>query len=315
MEFSLGAMTTFGGNAVRLGSRWELMGPLEALSGWILFGLTTAFLFTIIREVWATEQWSCKPAANLKSSDISPSPEISPVNSACRPHGEVFRESSRGRATGFYRKLQQGWPSAEKFDERYFARSVFSLSHCLPDLFWAQSLGRSMRCDFSISRLSGTDASAPFQPSTAGCQNWRRCLKANFDSWKIFTPLEITIRNFASVAAYCCDFGCFVFGWAGLVFGWAGLVAGCAGTRLRSWPGIGLRRLRLRSWPGFGLRWLRLRCRSGTRLCRPGRARALRWLRLRSGLVYRRPIPIGLRRSGLSRRISARSGCTRLCVG
>jgi hypothetical protein len=57
MEFSLGAMTTFGGNPISLGAGWELMGPLEALSGWIAFGLTAAFLFTIMRNVWTTEQW------------------------------------------------------------------------------------------------------------------------------------------------------------------------------------------------------------------------------------------------------------------
>jgi hypothetical protein len=56
MEFSLGAMTTFGGNPVVLGPGWELMGALEALSGWIAFGLTAAFLFTIMRKVWATDQ-------------------------------------------------------------------------------------------------------------------------------------------------------------------------------------------------------------------------------------------------------------------
>ena len=55
MEFSLGAMTTFGAGGARLGAEWQLMGPLEALNGWILFGLTTAFLFTIIRDVWTSE--------------------------------------------------------------------------------------------------------------------------------------------------------------------------------------------------------------------------------------------------------------------
>ena len=30
---------------------WRLMGALEALNGMILFGLTTAFLYSIIREV------------------------------------------------------------------------------------------------------------------------------------------------------------------------------------------------------------------------------------------------------------------------
>jgi len=56
MEFSLGAMTTFGGNPIILGPGWELMGPLEALSGWIAFGLTSAFLFTIMRKVWTDDQ-------------------------------------------------------------------------------------------------------------------------------------------------------------------------------------------------------------------------------------------------------------------
>jgi hypothetical protein len=28
------------------------MGSLEALNGWILFGLTTAFMFTVIQKVW-----------------------------------------------------------------------------------------------------------------------------------------------------------------------------------------------------------------------------------------------------------------------
>ncbi len=55
MEFSLGAMTTFGAGGGHLGAEWKLMGPLEALNGWILFGLTTAFLFTIIRDVWTSE--------------------------------------------------------------------------------------------------------------------------------------------------------------------------------------------------------------------------------------------------------------------
>jgi hypothetical protein len=29
-----------------------MMGALEALDGWILFGLTTAFLFTVMQKAW-----------------------------------------------------------------------------------------------------------------------------------------------------------------------------------------------------------------------------------------------------------------------
>jgi hypothetical protein len=53
MLYSLGAMTTYGNADLKLESRWQLMGSLEALNGWILFGLTAAFLFTVIQEVWS----------------------------------------------------------------------------------------------------------------------------------------------------------------------------------------------------------------------------------------------------------------------
>jgi len=50
--YSLNAMTTFGHSGITLAPQWHLMGSLEALNGWILFGLSTAFLFAIIQEVW-----------------------------------------------------------------------------------------------------------------------------------------------------------------------------------------------------------------------------------------------------------------------
>jgi hypothetical protein len=50
--FSFGAMTTYGGSDLDLQGQWRLMGALEALNGIILFGLTTAFLFSMIQAVW-----------------------------------------------------------------------------------------------------------------------------------------------------------------------------------------------------------------------------------------------------------------------
>ena len=49
--YSLNAMTTFGHSGITLAPQWHLMGSLEALNGWILFGLSTAFLFAIVQEV------------------------------------------------------------------------------------------------------------------------------------------------------------------------------------------------------------------------------------------------------------------------
>jgi hypothetical protein len=52
MLYSLGAMTSYGHENVQLATNWQLMGSLEALSGWILFGLTAAFLFTTMQRAW-----------------------------------------------------------------------------------------------------------------------------------------------------------------------------------------------------------------------------------------------------------------------
>jgi len=52
MLFSLNAMTTYGHSSVSLPPAWQLMGALEALNGWLLFGLTTAFLFAVIQQWW-----------------------------------------------------------------------------------------------------------------------------------------------------------------------------------------------------------------------------------------------------------------------
>ena len=52
MLYSVSAMTTYGHSDIHLHQKWQMMGALEALSGWILFGLTTAFLFTVIQKAW-----------------------------------------------------------------------------------------------------------------------------------------------------------------------------------------------------------------------------------------------------------------------
>jgi hypothetical protein len=49
MLYSLEAMTTFGHADVYLTARWQFLGALEALNGVILIGLTTAFIFSLLR--------------------------------------------------------------------------------------------------------------------------------------------------------------------------------------------------------------------------------------------------------------------------
>ena len=52
--YSLNAVTSYGHTELVLKERWRLLGAMEALNGWLLFGLTTAFLFAVIQTVWST---------------------------------------------------------------------------------------------------------------------------------------------------------------------------------------------------------------------------------------------------------------------
>jgi hypothetical protein len=50
MLYSLSAMTSYGHADLYLGKHWQMMGALEALNGMILFGLTTAGLFSVLQN-------------------------------------------------------------------------------------------------------------------------------------------------------------------------------------------------------------------------------------------------------------------------
>jgi hypothetical protein len=52
MLYSLNAITTYGHENLHLEASWQVMGALEALNGCIMFGLTTAFLFTVMQKAW-----------------------------------------------------------------------------------------------------------------------------------------------------------------------------------------------------------------------------------------------------------------------
>jgi hypothetical protein len=55
MLYSLSAMTSYGHANVYLAEHWQLMGALEALNGVMLFGLTTAFLVSILQSNWPAQ--------------------------------------------------------------------------------------------------------------------------------------------------------------------------------------------------------------------------------------------------------------------
>jgi hypothetical protein len=56
MLYSLSAMTSYGHATVYLEPDWRLMGAMEALNGMMLFGLTTAFLFSVLGDYWPSRR-------------------------------------------------------------------------------------------------------------------------------------------------------------------------------------------------------------------------------------------------------------------
>jgi hypothetical protein len=55
MLYSLSAITSYGHANVYLAAHWQLMGALEALNGVMLFGLTTAFLVSVLQSNWPAQ--------------------------------------------------------------------------------------------------------------------------------------------------------------------------------------------------------------------------------------------------------------------
>jgi hypothetical protein len=56
MLYSLNAMTSYGHESLFLSPSWQLLGAAESLNGWLLFGLTTAFLFSMFQRALVSAQ-------------------------------------------------------------------------------------------------------------------------------------------------------------------------------------------------------------------------------------------------------------------
>jgi len=52
MLYSVDSITTRGASGLMVQRNWRMMGALEAANGMLLFGISTAFLFTVLERVW-----------------------------------------------------------------------------------------------------------------------------------------------------------------------------------------------------------------------------------------------------------------------
>ncbi|MGB9054793.1 MAG: hypothetical protein WCC54_21115, partial [Pseudolabrys sp.] len=51
--FSLDSMSTRGASGLTLQRSWQIMGALEAVDGMLLFGVSTAYLFSVMQSYWS----------------------------------------------------------------------------------------------------------------------------------------------------------------------------------------------------------------------------------------------------------------------
>jgi hypothetical protein len=51
--YSVDSISTRGASGLMLESHWRLLGALEAMDGMLLFGISTAYIFTVMQACWA----------------------------------------------------------------------------------------------------------------------------------------------------------------------------------------------------------------------------------------------------------------------
>jgi hypothetical protein len=56
LDFSVGSYTTNSAPGIQLPGMWRLLGQLESIAGPLLVGLSTAFLFIVIRKLFESRQ-------------------------------------------------------------------------------------------------------------------------------------------------------------------------------------------------------------------------------------------------------------------
>ena len=50
--YSVDSMSTRGASGLTLQGHWRMMGPLEAVDGMLLFGISTAYIFALMQAYW-----------------------------------------------------------------------------------------------------------------------------------------------------------------------------------------------------------------------------------------------------------------------
>jgi len=63
--YSLDSMSTRGTSGLTLQRPWQMMGALEAIDGMLLFGVSTAYLFSVMQVYWSMLAAHARPGQML----------------------------------------------------------------------------------------------------------------------------------------------------------------------------------------------------------------------------------------------------------
>ena len=67
MLYSVDSIATRGASGLVLQSHWQMMGALEAVDGVLLFGISTAFIFTVMQFFYVHLVFSASPDDSTKA--------------------------------------------------------------------------------------------------------------------------------------------------------------------------------------------------------------------------------------------------------
>ena len=70
--YSVDSITTRGASGLTLPSHWQMMGALEAADGMLLFGISTAFIFTVMQFYYQDIVFRVSPNDSTKAESALP---------------------------------------------------------------------------------------------------------------------------------------------------------------------------------------------------------------------------------------------------
>jgi hypothetical protein len=85
--YSVDTMATRGASEIMLQPHWQMMGALEAADGMLLFGISTAFIFTVMQFYYLHLMFRTPPGGSARVEEVSSAQPLDRVDDRRRPVG------------------------------------------------------------------------------------------------------------------------------------------------------------------------------------------------------------------------------------